>query len=272
MSTNPIVGLVIHHPNADHKSPSPRYSLARLSVTFSNQDWYETNLPLGPLTIPQWVYRLSRAVKRTVPRAVALRGGGTESDSSSEDDEQVPREDKSVGIQVHPHRCQIMGLTASPGGGTTLVLVSKFSTVHPTRSATTKLLFGWHEKISQPDKEDGGRTELSATSRVKSMTTEGTTWEWMYGLGPDILIKKENDILPANETHNSLRQLRERQTCVFHEMELRFKSRIAFCEYGNGHSFGMPLHCLFPFPVSLNPPVITNGNKKLPVLPLAWPL
>ncbi|PFH54896.1 hypothetical protein XA68_12642 [Ophiocordyceps unilateralis] len=112
---------------------------------------------------------------------------GLDSDSDSEDMEDEEEEEEgeegeesspsSTMTRLHPHRFRFWGLAASPGHGSTAVLVSKHSTVHAHRRARSRLLFGW----TRPQHVRPLRPPASTL-----LTTEGRLWEAAYG-GADAL-------------------------------------------------------------------------------------
>ncbi|KAL4729394.1 hypothetical protein ACLX1H_003811 [Fusarium chlamydosporum] len=227
VSSNPITGLMIHDQGHIMEGSVPYYSIVRLSATMRNQDWFQTNLPAEEASVPKWAARIRRQTTRLVPRAAALEG----IDSDSDDSEDDPMEEDTTQLQVPEARYRIWGLAHSPGGGTTAVLVSRYSTLHPERRALCKLMF------SRRDEE---RDEAADTvAPTKQLTTEGQVWEWMYGNGPEVLgTTSTSKISP--ELHNTplreqFKDIAEHQHCVFCDAALRLEEDEAKCE--NGHMF-----------------------------------
>ncbi|KAM0321968.1 hypothetical protein ACHAPQ_009193 [Fusarium lateritium] len=227
VSSNPISGLMIHDQGATTTGPIPYYSIVRLSAMMRNQDWFQTNLPDEEATVPKWAERIRRHTTRLVPRSVALEG----LDSDSDDSEDDFMDEDTTQLQVPESRYRIWGLAHSPGGGTTAVLVSRYSTQHPERRALCKLMF------SRRDDERG--TEGGTVVPSKQLTTEGQVWEWMYGNGPEVLgTTITSKISP--ELHNSplreqFRSIAAMQQCVFCDTALHLEEDEAKCE--NGHLF-----------------------------------
>ncbi|POR38367.1 Uncharacterized protein TPAR_01426, partial [Tolypocladium paradoxum] len=229
-STNPITGIVIHHPDPDNKPPVPEYSLVRLSATATNQDWYQTNVSEDDAPLPQWAESVRRHSTRLVPRLAAMEG--LESDSDSEDLDDEFMEDEVPTSQVHPHRYRFWGLASSPGDGCTAVLVTKHNTQHPYRRPRSKILFGQRgpTKVMSAGKQTGV---------AKKLTTEGRLWEACYGNQGDV-----SDIVPTgttdSPTHQSplrdlFKDITAQQRCVHCESQLSISSQESTCE--NGHSF-----------------------------------
>ncbi|KAJ4270452.1 hypothetical protein NW762_002134 [Fusarium torreyae] len=228
ISSNPISGLIIHDQGQTVTGPVPYYSIVRLSATLNNQDWFQTNLPEPEASLPNWAARIRRHTTRLVPRSIALEGLDSDSDDSEDD---MMEEDTSQ-LQVPGSRYRIWGLAQSPGGSTTAVLVSRYSTQHPERRALCKLMFARRDE--QEDKEHN-----DTLTPVRPLTTEGQAWRWMYGNGPEVLgTTATSKISP--ELHNSplreqFRSVAANQHCVFCDAALRLEEDEARCE--NGHLF-----------------------------------
>ncbi|KAF5020505.1 hypothetical protein F66182_7468 [Fusarium sp. NRRL 66182] len=228
VSSNPISGLMIHDLDQIVTGPVPYYSIVRLSATVNNQDWFQTNLPDAEASLPSWAARIRKHTTRLVSRATALEG----IDSDSDDSEDDLMEEDTPELQVPESRYRIWGLASSPGGGTTAVLVSRYSTQHPERRALCKLMFA---RRDQDQREDG--THGDAGTSATSLTTEGQVWEWMYGNGPEVLgTTAKSKISP--ELHNSplreqFRSVAENQHCVFCDAALRLEEDEARCEKGH---------------------------------------
>lgn len=227
LSSNPITGLMIHDQAYAMEGSVPNYSIVRLSATMRNQDWFQTNLPNEEASVPKWAAKIRRQTTRLVPRAIALEGIDSDSDDSEDD---MMEEDTSQ-LQVPEARYRIWGLAHSPGGGTTAVLVSRYSTIHPERRALCKLMF------SRRDEE---RDEAaSAVAPTRQLTTEGQVWEWMYGNGPDVFgatsTSKFSPELHDTPLRKQFKDVAVRQYCVFCDAALRLEEDEAKCE--NGHVF-----------------------------------
>ncbi|KAH8158914.1 hypothetical protein CIB48_g9336 [Xylaria polymorpha] len=159
----------------------------------------------------QWATEISQIIQHQLPRALAHRQGGNvekgrgntsfESDADDDDesdeledysDSDFDSEDENSskaafpGIfrdvdtedQVHLYRVRIWGLTASPGGGTSAVLVSLHSNLELERDTfaglNCRVLFGATPRVDRGDYIPPGTEMLS---------TEARAWEWMYGAG-----------------------------------------------------------------------------------------
>ena len=167
--------------------------------------------------IPQWTDYIRRTTLIQVPVSIGLTSAGdataarddfgTSDDSSSdndsdeedlsdaegEPDDEMDDDDSALDVdgaetQVYPYRLRIWGLAASPGGGTSVALVSQHSTQRPERVCRTMALFSWHEtdKASQ------------TTGPVREgLSTEGKAWERMYANGPRVsglwIDERDND-------------------------------------------------------------------------------
>ncbi|KLP02046.1 uncharacterized protein FFB20_10295 [Fusarium fujikuroi] len=226
VSSNPISGLLIHDQGIGHTGSVPYYSIARLSATSRNQDWFQTNLPDSEASVPKWATRIRKQTTRLVARAVALEG----LDSDSDDSEDDLMDEDTTQLQVPESRYRIWGMVQSPGGGTTAVLVSRYSTLHPERRALCKLMF------SRRDEERG---EDDTTTLSKPLTTEGQVWEWMYGNAPEVLgttaTRKISSELNNSPLREQFRDVAAGQHCVFCDAALRLEEEEAKCE--NGHLF-----------------------------------
>lgn len=224
-STNPISGLMMHPHDRSTTDGGPHYSLVRLSATGSNQDWYQTNLPDTGTPAPQWAGIVRKLTTRLVPRASALEGLDSDTDES---DEEMAEDGDDAKVRVHHSRFRIWGIAASPGGGSTAVLVSQFNTQHPERRAVSKLMFGWR------DRGEGDKT-LDKPSTA-GLTTEGQLWEWMYGGGPEV---SRTASAGVDEVKSPLREqfkdVAARQRCVFCDAELQPEGNDVKCT--NGHTF-----------------------------------
>lgn len=237
LSTNPITDLIIHHPDPSNRPSEPLYSLIRLSATPTNQDWYQTNL-LSQDKLPQWAERVRRATAREVPRVEALGGIDSGSDTDSEFDEpevdmtMTPDEDRLS--KVHPYRFRLWGMAASPGDGCVATLVSKHVTQHADRRPRSRVLFSW------PRHDDEAALAAPPVSpKSRSLTTEGTVWEAMYGNVVEIptSLSKTTDRSLFQETslRKQFRSVIPKQTCVFCNTSLVTLGNETTCE--KGHSF-----------------------------------
>ncbi|KAL2164792.1 hypothetical protein VTH06DRAFT_88 [Thermothelomyces fergusii] len=172
-SENPIADLVIHPPDPANPTPTPLYTLIRMSATATTHDWYQTNVPppSDPAADPrpQWVRTIAQKLEVQVPVDMHLtrnydddsESDGSESGSDDDDDDDGDGDldldgdfdsladdeggatNGSTGAtvldvpEIHPHRYRLHGLALSPGGGVTAVLASTHSTQRPERG-------GWH--------------------------------------------------------------------------------------------------------------------------------
>ncbi|KAK4663546.1 hypothetical protein QC763_609350 [Podospora pseudopauciseta] len=176
---NPIIDMVVHPPpDPARPTPTPLYTLVRLSATPTTPNWYETNVPsalAADSNSPyfQWARSIQQKLEVLVPADMYQKRayGADDSDSDEESDDGVLMEDTleddegvnytgegltaidlttdanvarevKVVPEVHPHRFRFHGLTLSAGGGASAVLVSAHSTQHPERG-------GWHTQRSQ---------------------------------------------------------------------------------------------------------------------------
>ncbi|KAK0744834.1 hypothetical protein B0T21DRAFT_358528 [Apiosordaria backusii] len=225
---NPIIDMVVHPPlDPARPTRTPFYTLVRLSATPTTPDWYETNLPVAVDADPnspyfQWVRTIKQKLEILVPADMYQKRayGADDSDSDEESDDGDLMEDTieddegisymgegltpidattggdaakevKVAPEVHPHRFRFHGLTLSPGGGASAVLVSAHSTQHPERG-------GWHTQRSQvlfSHKSRRGSDRLRDLSiddtnlnfaLLQSLTTEGKLFEYLYGGGPEV--------------------------------------------------------------------------------------
>ncbi|KAK3190520.1 hypothetical protein K4F52_003541 [Lecanicillium sp. MT-2017a] len=252
-NTNPITGLIIHHPDPKNKPEVPQYSLVRLSVTAATGGWFETTLQEDETPWPQWAEDIDQRVGRTVPRSVALQGIDLDSDSDAElpeeEEEEEEEEEDLYGaddvemtgtsaaqsgpqIQVHPNRFRVWGLVSSPGDGSSAVIVSRYDTQYPSRRDFVKVMFGWCVPGDEADK------------RVRPMpprsTTEARVWEWLYGNGAEVPGTTDAPEIMPVETHSQLRKQFQpaigAMKCVFCDTPMQQKGAVEVeCE--NGHAF-----------------------------------
>ncbi|GAW20543.1 hypothetical protein ANO14919_100510 [Xylariales sp. No.14919] len=137
--------------------------------------------------------------------------------------------------QVHLHRVRIWGLTASPAGGTSAVLISQHSNLEYERDTFAglkcRVLFGAHPAAGG-NRYDGYET----------LSTEARAWEWMYGGGPPV----PGFSYPARAPGDDRAALRDQfgviarsQRCVFCDLPLRPRggadANSSSCD--NGHVF-----------------------------------
>ncbi|TWU76419.1 hypothetical protein ED733_006852 [Metarhizium rileyi] len=234
MSTNPITGLIIHHPDPSSKPPEPLYTLIRLSATPTNQDWYQTNLsPTTPF--PQWAERIQRSMAREVSRVEALGGIDSESDTDSEFDEPEVHDmalvsEEDTLSKVHPHRFRLVGLAASPGDGCIAAVVSKHVTQHAERRPRSTVMFSC---------DNGERADPTAVQHVPRLTTEGTLWEAMYGRIWDmpsfLLGTTDRSLSDETPLRTMFKGVIPKQECVFCGTGLVMLGDESTCE--KGHSF-----------------------------------
>lgn len=231
-----LSGIIVHHPDREHKPSVPWYSLVRLSATAKNLDWFQTTLPEEVAPFPQWAETISEQAARLVSRATALDGVDSDDESESESDHdpdiEMDKDNNEPAIQVHPHRFRFWGLASSPGDRCTAVLATKHSTQHPDRRGLSTIHFGW-----QISAEEG---EPQPRPISRHLTTEGRAWEWMYGLG-DVVPGTASDKQTATTfRHSPLRdffkEVALNPTCVFCDTKMRLVDNNAVCE--NEHAFG----------------------------------
>ncbi|KAI8944941.1 hypothetical protein F4801DRAFT_158622 [Xylaria longipes] len=223
-----------------------------------NEDDDPTNL--------QWATDISQIIEHQLPRALAHRQGGNaekgrgdtgfESDAD-DDDESDELEDYSdsdfdseddnsskaafPGIfrgvdtedQVHLYRVRIWGLTASPGGGTSAVLVSLHSNLELERDTfaglNCRVLFATTPRVDLGDYVPPG-TEI--------LSTEAHAWEWMYGAAPPVPGYSALAVPNRNKSatlRDHFRFIARSLRCVFCECPLASENNSSWCD--NGHSF-----------------------------------
>ncbi|GJC78155.1 hypothetical protein ColLi_00993 [Colletotrichum liriopes] len=264
-----LLGLIIHPPDISKQREAPTYSLIRLSATATNDNWFQqsTGDPSSPSVVealPKWAEAISSTVKLSVPvamlsRGVGAVGGDAESvasgeDSDSDDDDFDLPED--AGEQIHPHRVRMWGMTMSPAGGMSAVLVSQHSTQKPEKSVKTKVMFGGRSgavaalpplgdemEVDVDENAGGGRNE----GFWARQSTEAKMWDWMYAGGPavpgtlgsgegaragDVLLRKRFE------------EVKKKQRCVFCQTTLTDEGKESICE--KGHIFATGLAILAP--------------------------
>lgn len=222
--------MVIHAPDPSLKTPTPLFSLVRISLTASSPDWFETNVPQeAQTTVPSWVSHLQQTSTRLIPRTKAVNIPDVGSDSEDTDDELDDIE--GPGPKVHPYRFRFWGMAASPGGGSTVALVSKHNNLYPSRAARCRLIFG--EAVRTEGREEAVRPHL------KGLTTEGKMWEWMYGGGEDVAGVTTQNEDPALSTplKDFFKDIKDKQSCCFCESGVQDTGSESKCL--NNHTFGM---------------------------------
>lgn len=143
------------------------------------------------------------------------------------------------GPQVHPYRFRLWGMAASPGGGNTVALVSKYNTVYPSRAPRCRLMF------SGAPITEGEQQPLRP--HLQGLTTEAKMWEWMYGRGdevPAVTTQNEDPSLSTAALKELFRKVKENQTCCFCDSGVQDDGTESRCL--NGHSFGKHQTVLFP--------------------------
>jgi len=269
-STNPIQDLIIHPPNLVKSTATPTYTLIRLSATPSNHDWYQTNasLPDHPLSHggascrPRWVTDITQKLEISVPIDLHKHGtfgAGDDSDDASSDgdgDSDADSDEGSDGAipqgpEVHPHRFRLHGLAASPGGGSSAVLVSGFATRQLDRGLwsdlKSTLMF---DSKPRPRQDEGEHSKDDGVVVLRPLTTEGRMWEWMYSAGPPVPgittragpDEDEGEHDPIVGKRKRMRELLgetiAQQRCTFCQEPLEIKGQgepLSVC--GKGHFF-----------------------------------
>ncbi|KAK4188776.1 gpi-anchor transamidase [Podospora australis] len=91
--------------------------------------------------------------------------------------------------EIHPHRFRLHGITLSPGGGCSAVLISSHSTMHPERggwhTVRSSVLFSPKPRIPR-QQHNTGTDAAENTLRASALTTEGKLFEYLYGGGPEV--------------------------------------------------------------------------------------
>ncbi|KAF6823061.1 hypothetical protein CPLU01_11624 [Colletotrichum plurivorum] len=253
-ATNPITSLVIHPPDMTKRTKAPSYSLVRMSATANNDNWFQQNaIDADFKSLPKWAERLSATVKLSVPVSMLGRGGaGTTGDAESvasgddsdsdDDDFDLPED---AGEQINPWRVRIWGLTTSPGGGVSAVLISQHSTQQPEKTVKTRVMFG-EQPLSLPaaqgdDMDVGG--DAGEQKRTKSpfwdrLSTEAKMWDWMYGSGPAVpgTVGFQGETAAGDVSlKQRLSEVRSKQVCVFCQGPLKHGDKESVCQ--GGHVF-----------------------------------
>lgn len=214
-------------------TPTPIFTLVRASATAKNPKWYETNagdvvVSQGhePTPPPQWHTSIHEKVNIALPVRVFDDSDSSDSEEKEEswpgygDIEEVPQPAHTENEVVHLHNARLWGLAASPGGGSTAVLMSLQSAYRPDRggfyNAQSTVLFGW---------APGPLPLASAPSTASSLrlSTEGRMWEWMYGAGPGVPRitassvpgEMDTEALGRDRVRAHFRGLVEVQKCIF---------------------------------------------------------
>ncbi|KAF4846454.1 hypothetical protein CGCSCA4_v006059 [Colletotrichum siamense] len=255
-ATNPISSLIIHPPDMTKRTKAPSYSLVRLSATGSNDNWFQQNAidTFSDTVLPKWAETISSTVKLSVPAAMLGRGSGGapggDAESAASDDDDSDDEDfdlpEDAGEQIRPYRVRVWGLTVSPAGGVTAVLVSQHSTQQPEKSVKTRVMFGG--KVSSSGGGGGEMMDLDGTGEGRPrpfwerQSTEAKMWDWMYGGGPAVpgtLATETAGVVEDVDGDVSLkarlREVKEKQRCVFCQTSLKQMGKESVCE--GGHIF-----------------------------------
>ncbi|KAK8127914.1 hypothetical protein PG984_009022 [Apiospora sp. TS-2023a] len=271
---NPITGMVIHPPNLSESSPSPYFSLVRLSATVSNHDWYQINLPItsdpsNPNTRPRWVTEMTQFIEEKQPIALAYRplnpegklpkgdndedaaGEEEEDEDEDEDDEEDDDDGSDWGSIEDFSKTEYLG-EIDRLAGMEKVNMTRIRTWGMTASpgGGTHAVFVTLNSTIKPERHTFGgmrcrvlfgQNVTPPDERVLSMkklSTEGRMWEWMYGGGPPVPGASD----PVSVNHSARNAAREKmkevalnQSCVFCGDVLQPQGRTSRC--GNGHSF-----------------------------------
>ncbi|KAL2875417.1 hypothetical protein SGCOL_009325 [Colletotrichum sp. CLE4] len=269
-ATNPITSLIIHPPNLSKQTKAPGYSLIRLSATATNDNWFQQSTADGaasptPDSLPKWAETISSTVNLSVPVTMLGRGGGgagavggdgesvaSGDDSDSEDDDDDFDLPEDAGEQIHPHRVRMWGMTMTPAGGMSAVLVSQHSTQKPEKTVKTKVMFGGRvgsggtaaavtagtgDEMDVDGGDDGGRA--SRLRYWEKQSTEAKMWDWMYAGGPAVpgtLWGGTGDEARAGDDDSLRKRFEEvkgKQTCVFCHASLIDEGKESICEKGH---------------------------------------
>ena len=264
--------LIIHPPNLTKATEAPLYSLIRLSATESNDNWYETNVPMpdDPLATrnqPSWVTELAQKLRRSdavdeLPKSLGEGGGGAaksngpgsegEVSGNSDDEDDDAAAFPGLGGGAHDQRFRLYGLAASPAGGMSAVLAMPQSAVGPERD-------NWHNKRSSvlfdsqpaPSSSSLAAADMSDENRAamagnRGLTTEGRMLEYMYGGGPDVVGvtttergERDSDEDEAARKREALKALFKEaaatQTCDLDGRPMTRDGRLTTCGW---HSWG----------------------------------
>ncbi|GKT45780.1 uncharacterized protein ColSpa_05961 [Colletotrichum spaethianum] len=264
-----LLGLMIHPPDLSKQSKAPTYSLVRLSATATNDNWFQQSVgdpssSSATGTLPKWAETISSTVKLSVPvamlsRGVGAAGGDAESvasgeDSDSDDDDFDLPED--AGEQIHPHRVRMWGMTMSPAGGMSAVLVSQHSTQKPEKSVKTKVMFGGRSSAVAALPPSGDEMEVDVDEIAggeknegfwAKQSTEAKMWDWMYAGGPAVpgtLGFGEGARARDVSLRKRFEEVKKQQRCVFCQTSLKDEGKESVCE--KGHIFATGLAILAP--------------------------
>ncbi|KAK1544086.1 hypothetical protein CPAR01_04719 [Colletotrichum paranaense] len=271
-ATNPITSLIIHPPNLSKQTKAPGYSLIRLSATATNDNWFQQSTADGAASpssdsLPKWAETISSTVKLSVPVTMLGRGGGAGAgavggdgesvasgdDSDSEDDDDDFDLPEDAGEQIHPHRVRMWGMTMTPAGGMSAVLVSQHSTQKPEKTVKTKVMFGGRvghgataalttaagegDEMDVDGADDGGRA--SRLQYWQKQSTEAKMWDWMYAGGPAVpgtlWAGTGEEARAGNDDSLKKRfeEVKRKQTCVFCHASLVDEGKESICEKGH---------------------------------------
>lgn len=266
--SNPITGLIIHPPNLSQSTPVPYFSLVRVSATLTNYNWYQSNLPLPSnpeeqSQRPRWATEISKYVEAKQPISIAYRSINPDSGEIDEGDdlraedageEDMEKDDDSSEYnsdedydktdfleqiqrlnemeQVNTTRVRIMGMTISPGGGTTAVFITLFSAFKPERLVFSglrcRVLFG--QNLAPIDE---------AVVSMKNLSTEARMWEWMYGGGrpvPGVVMSSADENSSRKALRVKFQAIAAAKKCVFCGLSVAVQESTSKC--ANGHAFG----------------------------------
>ncbi|KAK8119266.1 transcription factor IIIC subunit delta N-term-domain-containing protein [Apiospora kogelbergensis] len=235
-ASNPITGMVIHPPNLSESTPTPHFSLVRLSATVLNHDWYQTNLPIAsdsndPSSKPKWVTEMTQFMEEKQPIALAYRpvnpdgklpkgdndedaaGDEEEYDDDSDDEDEDEDEDGSDWGSVEDFsKTEYLG---------ELDRLAEMEKVSMTRLRTwgmtsspgggTHAVFVTLNSTIKPERHTFGGMRCrvlfgpniaprddNILAMKSDLSTEGRMWEWMYGGGPPV--PGASDLLSVNHT------------------------------------------------------------------------
>nr|XP_036581278.1 uncharacterized protein CTRU02_08793 [Colletotrichum truncatum]KAF6789546.1 hypothetical protein CTRU02_08793 [Colletotrichum truncatum] len=253
-ATNPISGkflvyFSIFSPDMSKPTKAPSYSLVRLSATATNDNWFQQNAAEASSdALPKWAETISSTVKLSVPVAMLGRGGtaavgdaesvASDSSDSDDDDFDLPED---AGEQIHPYRVRLWGLTVSPAGGVSAVLMSQHSTQQPEKSIKTRVMFGGQVMASAPSSADQMDVDGDDRRRERPpfwdhLSTEAKMWDWMYGAGPAVpgtLVSDGDASVRDVSLKENLQEVKVKQRCVFCQTSLRELGKESICEMGH---------------------------------------
>lgn len=275
-SSNPIAGLVVHHPDISKTTSSPYFSLARLAATATNTDWYQTNLPLptNPEEAevkPAWVTEVSQLLESTQPFSYAYRyhnpDGSLKSESDGEDEDNEEDEedededeedddydeddsDEDVGKATFVedlsdplegmerlHTNRIRIWGMSSSPGVGVTAV--FVTLNSAIKPERHTFAGLRCKVLF------GKTLQKvdqAFLSTRKLSTEARVFEYLYGDGPPVSgVGAEEELSAENDPkrqklREAFRHIAASQACVFCGMILETQGKLSRCQ--KGHVFG----------------------------------